>query len=295
MTAINRNILSSFPPSFNNVEEFRQFSKYYLLNNKYEEYKIFIHQILKKRNLIPYDLTKIVLKYMFFTKQQKEIYMNYCTEMYKNDVNELCYLLNSLNSRRFTKSLHQLEYLRQTHWRLFKERCIPDFINEFSLNSNSGLYMLFRTESNYLEILNTYIHILKIDSIDLSYSIPRLTLPGTNDNINFDLLFFIDWENGLTYKKLFMELYEKVDYNCEKLDFDFKINLSDPNTRISWNFNVYAKLLTFDFNYTRRDGLVACHAGALFGYFLLKLIDRIEREMLYRINYCSIDLALPQL
>ena len=75
----------------------------------------------------------------------------------------------------------------------------------------------------------------------------------------------------LTYKKLFTELYEKVDYNCEKLDLDFKINLSDPNTRISWNFNVYAKLLTFDFNYTRRDGLVACHAGALFGFFFIKI------------------------
>jgi|ETNmetMinimDraft_18_1059904.scaffolds.fasta_scaffold01548_3 hypothetical protein len=295
MATIYTNILPPFPSSFTNINKFRVFVKYYLLNDDHEEHKICVYRIFNKYNFIPYDLIKIILKYMFCSKRQKDRYMNYCTQMYKNDVNELCYLLNSLNSRRFTKSLHQLEYLRQTHWRLFKERCIPEFMNELSLNNNSGLYMLFNSNSNYLEILNTYIHILKIDSIDLSYSIPRLNLAGTNDNINFDLLFLIDWKNGLTYKKLFTELYEKVDHNCEKLDLDFKINLSDPNTRISWNFNVYAKLLTFDFNYTRRDGLVACHAGALFGFFLLKLIDRIESEMLHRINYCAIDLALPQL
>ena len=290
MAAINSSILPPFPPSFHNIQKFRRFAKYYLLNDKYEEYKIFIHKIFKKQKFIPYDLIKIILKYLFFTKLQKEKYMVYCTEMYKNDVNEMCYFLNLLNSKRFTKSLYQLEYLRQTDWKLFRERSIQDFIHEFSINRQCEFYILFGQESDYLEILNTYIFVLQIDSIDLSYSIPNLILPGVYDNIDFDLLFSIDWKNGLTYEGLFAKLFEKVDHNCKKLDSNFKINLSDENTRISWNFNVHAKLLTFDLN--KRDGLVACHAGALFGFFLLKLIDKIERDMLCKINYCAIDLRL---
>jgi ABC-type protease/lipase transport system fused ATPase/permease subunit len=90
---------------------------------------------------------------------------------------------------------------------------------------------------------------------------------------------------------LFLYLFNKVSDNCKKISPNFKLNLEDKMTRITWNFNVHARIE----KEKSIDGLMACHIGALFGYFFLKLIETIRIGMLKKVKHDLLDfnLSLP--
>jgi len=142
------------------------------------------------------------------------------------------------------------------------------------------------TSASIIDKLNMYIYVLKIDILDMSY---RTYFPRV---VNFDIKYKINYEKGIDMEMLFLYLYNKVSDNCKKISPNFKLNLEDEMTRITWNFNVHTRIERGK----SIDGLMGCHTGALFGYFFLKLIETIRIGMLKKIrsNLLNINLSLPQ-
>jgi len=258
-----------YPKNLKNKTELREFVKNVLLNLDFPSYKDNVKYLLHQ-SLIPKDITGIISEFVFCNKHQWNDAMEECIKMYSEDLQDLDFFIDKLNHNREKYFLHDLERLRQETIKDMKESYFQPFY------------------SNYYHIidkLNMYIHVLKIDILDMSY---RTYFPR---EINFDIKYKIDYEKGIDMEILFLYLFNKVSDNCKKISPNFKLNLEDKMTRITWNFNVHARIE----KEKSIDGLMACHIGALFGYFFLKLIETIRIGMLKKVKHDLLDfnLSLP--
>ena len=265
-----KRVSTLYPTNLKNETELREFVKNVLLNLDFPSYKDNVKYLLHQ-SLIPKDITGIISEFVFCNKNQWNDAMEKCIKTYSQDLQDLDFFIDNLNHNNNNNFLHNLEKLRQE---TMKE---TDF------------HPIYSNYEHIIDKLNMYIHVLKIDILDMSYRLyfwnicPRV--------INFDIKYKIDYKKGIDMEMLFLYLYNKVSNNCKKISPNFKLNLEDEMTRITWNFNVHARMRKEESS----DGLMACHTGALFGYFFLKLIRTIRLGMLKRIKYkfLDINLSLP--
>jgi hypothetical protein len=261
-----------YPTNLKNKTELREFVKNVLLNLDFPSYENNVKYLLHQ-SLIPKDITEIISEFIFCNKHQWDDATKECIKMYSQDLQDFDFFIDKLNHDREKYFLHDLERLRHsikdTKESYFHQICL--IYQKFSYN-----YF------HIIDKLNMYIHVLKIDILDMSYRTYFL------QEINFDIKYKIDYEKGIDMEMLFLYLYNKVSDNCKKISPNFKLNLEDEMTRITWNFNVHARLE----KEKSIDGLMACHTGALFGYFFLKLIETIRLGMLKRIRYNFLDIKL---
>ena len=262
-----KRVSTLYPTNLKNETELREFVKNILLNLDFPSYKDNVKYLLHQ-SLIPKDITGIISEFVFCNKNQWNDAMEKCIKTYSQDLQDLDFFIDNLNHNNNNNFLHNLEKLRQE---TMKE---TDF------------HPIYSNYEHIIDKLNMYIYVLKIDILDMSY---RTYFPRV---VNFDIKYKINYEKGIDMEMLFLYLYNKVSDNCKKISPNFKLNLEDEMTRITWNFNVHTRIERGK----SIDGLMGCHTGALFGYFFLKLIETIRIGMLKKIrsNLLNINLSLPQ-
>lgn len=258
-----------YPTNLKNKTELREFVKNVLLNLDFQSYEDNVKYLLHQ-SLISKDITGIISEFVFCNKNQWNDAMEECIKTYSQDLQDFDFFIDNLNHNHNHNHnfLHNLEKLRQE---TMKE---------------THFHPIYSNYEHIIDKLNMYIHVLKIDILDMSYR------TYFSREINFDIKYKIDYKKGIDMEILFLYLYNKVSDNCRQISPNFKLNLEDEMTRITWNFNVHARMEKLK----SIDGLMACHTGALFGYFFLKLIETIRIGMLKKIrsNLLNINLSLPQ-
>jgi len=268
-----------YPTNIKNKTQLREFVKNVLLNLDFPSYKNNVKHLLHQ-SLIPEDITDIISKFVFCNEFQWDDAMKECIKMYSQDLQDFDFFIGNIKNNRKNKFLYNLEKLRQY------ENVFKHIIKDMS----SNIWHLINTKhQDIIDKLNMYIYVLKIDTLDMSY---RTYYPqekySNNELKEFDIKYKIDYKKGIDMEMLLIFLNNKVSENCKKISPNFKLNLEDEMTRMTWNFNVHTRVE----GGKSIDGLLACHTGALFGYFFYKLIEKIRISMLQKVKYDLLDFTL---
>ena len=266
----NDDDLGLYPDSLFNEVKLRKYIQYVLLNPDFGSYKENVKKILyeHKQRIIPIDLISIIDTYLYCNKEQRICVWNRATKLIKKDISSMTFFIETLKSRCHNQILHHLEEIRQEKNKRHRNMYLKDFKIK-----NPEI-------SNMFEIINAYIYIFKIKDLDLSYDIPARPISRTSKNIEFNLFFKINYKKGLDYINLVKYIFKLVNYNNLQILPDYKINLLDSDTQITWNFNVHANVpIVSEKKITKIDGLIACHSGATLGFFLYKIIDIIKQKL----------------
>lgn len=287
---MTKEVNTLYPTNIKNKTELREFVKNVLLNLDFPSYKDNVKYLLHQ-SLIPKDITGIISEFVFCNKHQWNDAMEECIKMYSRDLQDLDFFIPSLfNQRGQNEFLYNLEKLRQEREKAFSffKHKIKDMENDIWYIKNNSNYHY----QDIIDKLNMYIYVLKIDTLDMSY---RAYYPqekySNNELKEFDIKYKINYKKGIDMEMLLVFLNNKVSENCKKISQNFKLNLEDEMTKITWNFNVHTRVE----GEKNIDGLLACHTGALFGYFFYNLIETIKIKMLKKIKHDLLDfnLSLP--
>lgn len=293
-----------YPTNLKNETDLREFIKNVLLNLDFPSYKDKVKYLLHQ-STIPKDITGIISEFVFCNKYQWNDAKKEYIKIYSQDLQDFDTFIQNLNNNDRNKILYNLEFERQMriyekdnfnhfeHVKFFNNVIFLNKKNKRKIKIIDSNKIFFSKSQNIIDKLNMYIHILKISNIDMSYKtyFPREKF-SKNEIREFNIMYNIEYTNGINLKHLSLYLRNKVEENCMLISPGFRLNLDDKLTTITWNFNVHTRMK----NEETIDGLVGCHTGALFGYFCQKLIETIRMGMLQKIKYdlLNINLSLPQ-